>query len=119
MRLPAGAHAWGDYFTYVTFGREGHCGVQPAMVPDPLSDATPPGYKRIGTTLERIGFVSPLPLFSPVDINQGFLWAAGGGNYHACPGSPGTFTRRHVVRRVRLETQTATIVLKDDAIPAD
>jgi hypothetical protein len=109
---------WRDYFTYVTFGREGSCGVQPTMVPDPLSDATPPGFKRIGTTLERIGFASPLPLFSPVDVSQGFLWAAGGGSYHACPGSPGTFTRRHVVRRVRLETQTATVVFKDDVASA-
>jgi hypothetical protein len=106
-------YTWGDYFTYVTFGRQGSCGVQPTMVPEPLSDATPPGFKRIGTTLARIGFASPLPLFSPVDINQGFLWADGEAGYHACPGSPGTFTRRHAVRRVRLETPVTTIVLKD------
>ena len=112
-------YTWGDYFTYVTFGRQGYCGVEPTMVPDPLSDATPADYKRIGTSLERIGFASPFPLFSPVDIDDGYLWSVGGGDYHACPGSPGTFTRRHVVRRVRLETQTATIVLKDDTGPAN
>jgi hypothetical protein len=117
LALGSSNYTWGDYFTYVTFGREGQCDVQPTMVPDPLSDATPPVYKRIGTKLERIGFASPFPLFSPVDVNEGFLWAVGGGDYHSCPGSPGTFTRRHGVRRVRLETQTATIILKDDSIP--
>jgi hypothetical protein len=107
--------ARGDYFAYVTFGRQGSCGVPPTAVPDPLSDAAPPGYQRIGTVFERIGFAPPIPGFNPVDVNQGFLrWPGDEEAYHACPGSPGTFTRRHELRRVRLETQPATVVLKDD-----
>jgi hypothetical protein len=104
----------GDYLTYATYATRGPCGSPPVAAPDPLNNEAPPGLVHVDGFIEHIGFISPLPLFSPIDVNQGYIgrWD-NDQSYRVCLGYPGTFTRKHIQRLVRLETPVTTIVLKD------
>jgi hypothetical protein len=105
-----------EYFAVSTFRDRGPC---PASSDAGVTNIPPENLFRVSGAVGRPVLVNGAWVISPVSAGQVFL--AGpitSGNFdepsgYLCPGVPVTVTRSQVKRRVRLETQTATIVLKD------
>jgi hypothetical protein len=110
-------------FNVSTHGSTQPCPGSPDASAEPETPPAPgalPELMPVSGSVGAFGVGMRLPVMttflSPVNSQPINSWRQGSrSRFYLCPGQPITFTHRSIGRRFQMQTQTATIVLKDTA----